>query len=245
MHRFFLEEGFASEAEELLLSPEESHHCLQVKRLGSEEPVLLFDGHGRFCSALLLTVRKKQAVFKRVGEIQQQPPARYEFHLAIAPAKGDHWTFFLQKSTELGVHRITPLLCQRSVVQPQERKSRWTQIVLEACKQSGRFDLPHLEVPIAFDRFLEQSQAQTLLCASTQKAPLLRSYLPPLHSSIVLMIGPEGGFTEQELALAQKKRVLFFHEPGSILRIETAGIAFLAILRHLLQEKNETQDSIP
>ncbi|MEK7484435.1 MAG: RsmE family RNA methyltransferase [Planctomycetota bacterium] len=241
MHRFFLEHLPEADTDELLLSPEESHHCLQVKRLSSSEEIILFDGKGRFCFAHFITVRKKQAVFQRIGPILQQSPAPQEFHLAVAPPKGDYWTLLLQKSTELGVHRITPLICQRSIVQPQERKSRWNQIVLEACKQCGRADLPQLEEPVSFENFLKQQCSELLLLASAQKAPLLRSYLPPLQksASICLMIGPEGGFTEQEMESAKAKQALLFHEPGSILRVETAGIAFLAILRHLLQAENE------
>lgn len=234
--RFFSEQ-LAKEGEELLLSPTESHHCIHVKRIEIGDLLFLFDGQGRSCEAQLLSIQKKQALVKITSSWQEQAPTSHQFHLAIAPPKGDHWDFLLQKATELGVHRITPLHCERSVVLKKERKTRWEQILLEACKQCCRNDLPQIEDPASFSSVLQRpiSEEESYLMASSQQGKLLKELTPHCKSKITILIGPEGGFTEKEIQQAKERQCLFFHEPGSILRIETAGLAFLAILRHLFQ----------
>lgn len=235
VERFFAPE--LSEQEIFLLSEEESRHCLQVKRIRLGESFILFDGKGAHSQAELKSIEKKRALVQRKGILGYDPISPYQFHLALAPPKGEQWKWLLQKVTELGVHTVTPLLCERSVVRPQEKHSQWIQTTIEACKQCGRNTLPQLNNPQSYPDFLKMytSESHTLFLAHTQGKSLLKEQLSDLKSSLILLIGPEGGFSGKEVESAEKYALRFFYEPSFTLRVETAGIAFLAILRHLLQ----------
>jgi 16S rRNA (uracil1498-N3)-methyltransferase len=146
--------------------------------------------------------------------------------LAVAPPKGDRFRWIVEKATELGVDRLVPLLTKRTVVDPRDSKlDKLRQTIIAACKQCGRNRLMELTEPVRFDALLkdERETEVWLLHPSGQR---IREFEAPQRSaSLMLLVGPEGGFTDDEVARAQEQGAEMVALGRTILRTETAAIA--------------------
>ncbi|MBK9338091.1 MAG: 16S rRNA (uracil(1498)-N(3))-methyltransferase [Lewinellaceae bacterium] len=204
------------------LDEEESRHLLTVLRRQPGDRLRLTDGKGFFYEAELAGASKKHAVVRILETIRvAAPPAR--LHIAIAPTKNiDRFEWFLEKATEIGVQEITPLLCRRSE-RTSIRHDRLEKILVSAMKQSLQGHLPRLNPLTPFAEVVRRA-TEPLRCiawCAEIPAPHLTTFLRPATDTLVL-IGPEGDFTPEEVALAQN-----FVEVGlgpTRLRTETAGL---------------------
>jgi 16S rRNA (uracil1498-N3)-methyltransferase len=161
-------------------------------------------------------------------------------HLLLAVFKFDHMEWAIEKATELGVTRITPVLARRTekhlAQASAKRVDRWRRIALEASKQSRRTDVPEIEEPATLKLALEREQNQTrILLSETEQSTTLSAFLanslgPAGHESITLAIGPEGGWTSDEMALFTAHHWNAVTLGPRILRAETAVIAAIAIV---------------
>jgi 16S rRNA (uracil1498-N3)-methyltransferase len=241
MHRFYL-----SPDEWHSLSPAldeaESHHVLNVLRFGPGDQVTVFDGNGIEARADLLAVEKGR-IRLRLGQKVESQPLACAITLAQAIPKGKHMDFIVQKATELGVARIAPLLSDRTVVQldpndADKKRSKWHEIAIEACKQSGQNRLPEITVPRTLKAFFEEKrQSELMLIASLQPNALrIKSALAecPPPRSVCVLIGPEGDFTPAEIALAKSSGCLPITLGPIVLRAETAALYCLSVLGHEL-----------
>jgi 16S rRNA (uracil1498-N3)-methyltransferase len=145
--------------------------------------------------------------------------------------------FVLQKSTELGVTEITPLWCDRTEVRlnaerQQKKMQHWQQVITSACEQSGRTRLPVLAAPCASHAFIAAAQAQYRLVLQPSRNPLPFGGLPK-PASILLLIGPEGGLSEQEVTAAEAAGYRSWTLGPRVLRTETAPLAALSVLQYL------------
>lgn len=220
------------------LSAEESRHVAGARRLSLGDAITLFDGKGTVARACLEQVgRKGEAVRARVEAAQQRPRQVPALHLACALPKGDRQGVLLDMASQLGVDSFTPLLCGRSVVKAgANTRARLARIALEACKQSRQPYVPEIREPAAPDGFADWARQQGCTLWLAHPGPDARSLPEVLQSGDpgaprALMVGPEGGFTDQEVdeLLAAGGQAVSLGE--SVLRVETAGVALLAALR--------------
>ena len=221
-HRFFCEDinsGFLSE--------EETTHALRVLRLKIGDTIQLIDGKGQLCLATIADENKKGLCFL-VTKKETKTQAGFDIHIAIAPTKNiDRFAFFLEKVTEIGVSRITPILSKNS-----ERKDvkvdKLRKNLIAAIKQSGNLFLPIIDEPIELKKFLEnqahiKSKKFIAHCFDDIDKSELKNHIPT-DKKLVILIGPEGDFTKEEVTLAKQSDFCAVSLGESRLRTETAGI---------------------
>jgi len=235
MARFYL----APEAwlENPSLTGDEARHLSQVLRIKPGETIIVFDGHGRRASAEVLRVTRDQ-VSLQLGEILPSRAPRPAITLAQAIPKGKNMDLIVQKSVELGIAAIQPLVTRYTVVQPSEVKSeKWRRNALEACKQCGQDTLPAIAEPVTFDRWISAQSTQSGLKLIASLAPGARSMRELLrtcpHTTVAtLLIGPEGDFSTDETNAALAAGFLPITLGSIVLRVETATLFCLSALRY-------------
>ena len=209
----------------------EAHHIIHVLRGAVGDIVELFDGCGLAVSAEITSVRRRDVELRIITARREARPAR-GIILGTAVPKGDRFDWLIEKATELGVTRIVPLVTTRSVVDPRDSKlDKLRQTVIAACKQSGRNHLLELSPVTAWNDFVTgdvSNHASFIAHPGPGAAPMTSSLLSG-HAIIVFAIGPEGGFTDDEVALA----VAYGAKPISLgpltLRIETAALVLASV----------------
>lgn len=210
---------------EYILNEEESKHCVKVLRLKQNDIIYLVDGNGGFYKAAISSISGKQCHLKIIETYKAYGKRNYRLHVAIAPTKNiDRIEWFVEKATEIGIDEITPIICQRS-----ERKiiktERLEKIAIAAIKQSVKAYLPKINETLSFIDFIKR-QNTTLKCIAhclPENKQNLKSIIKS-SNDILILIGPEGDFTSQEIELALKHNYIPVSLGESRLRTETAGI---------------------
>jgi 16S rRNA (uracil1498-N3)-methyltransferase len=213
-----------------VLEGPEAHHLSRVLRKTVGELIEIFDGRGQFALAEIESISKK-AVELRLRERGSSPPPLGEVILASAVPKGDRFRWLVEKAVELGVDRLVPLITERSVVKPGEgKRDKMEQAVVEASKQCRRNHLMELDEPMGFDQCLKENLAPDALAivAHPDEANLRDVFSAAFPSRLVLMVGPEGGFTDHEVDAAKTAGAIAVGLGVNILRIETAALALAA-----------------
>ena len=235
MARFYLppDEWLAEPA----LRGDEARHVSQVLRAKPGDVVVIFDGQGRRASAEILAISRDRVALK-LGEIQPHHPPQPAITLAQAIPKGKNMDLIVQKSVELGVTVIQPLVTRHTVVQPGDGKSeKWRRVAIEACKQCGQDTLPAISEPLTFDRWIS-GQAEIpglkLIASLASGAQPLRDVLHqhPATVQATLLIGPEGDFSATETTAALAAGFIPVSLGSIVLRVETAAIFCLSALRY-------------
>ncbi len=207
------------------LDEEESGHCVRVLRYTRGDEILLTNGQGMTYTAVITNPHPKHCEFEvRTAEKQSKHHSNY-IHIAIAPTKNvERIEWFVEKCTEIGVDEITPLLCRFSE-RKQLRIDRLQKIILSAAKQSLTPYLPKLNEMTDCTEFIRGTEEETRFIAHCYKEDKrdLRNEIKP-GKSVVVMIGPEGDFSEQEIAEALQHHFVPVSLGESRLRTETAGI---------------------
>ncbi|MCB0642149.1 MAG: RsmE family RNA methyltransferase, partial [Phaeodactylibacter sp.] len=198
---------------QLYLNEEESRHCIQVLRLGKGDLIHALDGRGGRYAAQIVEPNKKQCIAAIQTEEQEVGRRPYNLHLAIAPTKNiDRFEFFLEKATEIGVERITPLLCRYSE-RKQIREDRLHKKLVSAMKQSLQAYCPQLDPLTSIQDFLSPGhydpEAELLMayCGEGEKSHLKHNYHP--GRDVIVLIGPEGDFSEEEIRQAGEAGQLY------------------------------------
>ncbi len=203
---------------------EESKHIIKVLRKKDSDTLFVTNGSGcLFETEITLASDSKCTV--KVISFEKKPASKFHLHLAVAPTKmNDRYEWFLEKATEIGINEITPIICDRS-----ERKviknDRFDKIILTAMKQSNGLYLPKLNEAVTFKEFLKRKNDGSLLiahCEETDKKTL-KLVLKP-NESVTMLIGPEGDFSEKEIALATENKYVPVSLGYTRLRTETAAI---------------------
>lgn len=206
------------------LDVEESRHLLTVLRRQVGDRLQLTDGKGFFYEAEIAESGKKQALV-RILKTTASPEPLARLHIAIAPTKQiDRFEWFLEKATEIGIQEITPLRCKRSE-RTNIRQDRLEKILVSAMKQSLQSRLPTLRPLTTFSEFLKNIREPQRFIAwcPEEPPPHLNKLLQPATDTL-LLIGPEGDFTPDEVVLAQEKGFLPVNLGPTRLRTETAGL---------------------
>lgn len=217
----------------ILLDGSEAHHLMHVLRITAGAVVEVFDGRGLVAAAEVVAVRKRDVELCVVAARRETPPAR-EVILGTAVPKGDRFDWLTEKATELGVTRIVPLLTSRSSVDPRDSKlDKLRQTVIAACKQCGRNHLLEVSPVTSWADFVRSefpNRAAYVAHPTIDTGPLSpRASMFAPQPSRVFAIGPEGGFTDEEVALAVATGAKPVSLGPLVLRIETAAIAIAAL----------------
>lgn len=218
----------------------EAHHILHVLRLKKGTHIELFDGAGNLYDAEITGIERGK-IFLAMASTTVSPRQRPELHLAPALLKGKKFEFVLQKAVELGVTALHPFFSTYSDRQPAKGTTiseRWRRIVLEACKQCGQPLLPHLSRPVSFPALLQKvcRYSHILLCYEKEAVQKIGDIPlpPPSEKAILLITGPEGGFSDQEITSSLEHGCSTVSLGPLILRAETAALASVAIVQHRL-----------
>jgi 16S rRNA (uracil1498-N3)-methyltransferase len=225
------------------LTGDQAAHLARVLRA---EPGQIFDvvAGGFLHRAEVTSVSEDEVLFTLHEELESD--TALPLHLLLAVFKFDHMEWAVEKATELGVARITPILARRTekhlALAAPKRADRWRRIALEASKQSRRTTIPEIAAPTTLKAALEQEQRPTrILLSETEQATTLSATLtsavgPTGYESVALAIGPEGGWTPEEMTIFATHNWTPVTLGPRILRAETAAIAAIAIVgAHLNQ----------
>ncbi len=219
-------------AAEFSLDEPASRHIVQVLRMQAGENLLLTDGMGLRAVATILEAHKKHCQV-RISEKKFQKSDANRVTIALSLLKNtNRFEWFLEKATELGIAEIIPLKCSRTEKQ-QFRMERMQSIVESALIQSQQSWMPELQKPVDFPEFVQQvvsDQKFIAHCGTGEKRQLSEMINTSLSSQLIL-IGPEGDFTEEEMEMAFQARFIAVHLGDHRLRSETAAIAAAAILK--------------
>ena len=210
----------------LVLEGDEARHLTRVRRIGVGEVVEVFDGKGFAARARVESAGKNRVDLTLLGEPIADRVAPCRLTLATAVPKGERFDWLIEKATELGVARLVPLITERSVVDPRVAKlDRLRRLIVEAAKQCGRNRLMELDSPTPWTALARAPADGTRLLAHPGGVPA-SAWRPIRHGApVTLAIGPEGGFTEPEVALAVELGWQAVGLGATLLRIETAGLA--------------------
>jgi len=203
---------------------EESKHIVKVLRKKDTDILFVTNGLGLlFKTEITLASDNKCTV--QILSFEKAEPSKFQLHLAVAPTKmNDRYEWFLEKATEIGIQEITPIICDRSE-RKAINKERFEKILLTAMKQSNALFLPKLNESISFKEFLKRKNKGLQLiahCEETDKKTL-KSVLKP-NENVTLLIGPEGDFSEKEIALAIENNFVPVSLGNTRLRTETAAV---------------------
>jgi 16S rRNA (uracil1498-N3)-methyltransferase len=203
---------------------EESKHIIKVLRKKDTDILFVTNGLGLlFKTEITLASDNKCTV--QILSVEKVEPSKFQLHLAVAPTKmNDRYEWFLEKATEIGIHEITPIICDRSE-RKVVNKERFEKILLTAMKQSNVLFLPKLNEAITFKEFVKRKNKGLQFIAHCEEADkkTLKSVLKP-GENVTLLIGPEGDFSEKEIALALENNYSPVSLGNTRLRTETAAI---------------------
>ncbi len=203
----------------------ESKHIVKVLRKKEGDILYITNGIGNIFTSKISIANDKRCLVDIVKKEFVKNPLEYKLHIAIAPTKNNQrLEWFLEKATEIGVTEITPIICthsERKVI----KKERLEKVLIAAMKQSKRFYLPKLNEAITFKKFINVKQSGSLFiahCEETDKKTLKSQLIK--EKDVMVLIGPEGDFSTNEIALSLHNNFIAVSLGNSRLRTETAGI---------------------
>ena len=233
-HRFFASPARLFDSR-IVLDAEESHHLVRVLRLLPGATVFAFDGNGAEYECEVARVSKEATELNVLARLSNEVESPLQLTLAQALVKGDKVDWVVQKATELGVTRIVPLVTEHSEFRKAEgrelRLQRWRRIALEATKQCGRRKLIELGEVQNFQQFCEAETNGLRLIFSERGGNGLAEIARADY--LVLTVGPEGGWSEGEIKLAETHGFVPVHLGNRILRTETAAVAAVSLAQYI------------
>jgi 16S rRNA (uracil1498-N3)-methyltransferase len=223
MEYFYVSPGNISR-DKCIIDGEEFAHLTHVMRRGEGDSVRLVDGEGTAYDAVIESVARAQARCRIEARWERLHESAIHLTLGAAILKnGSNFDFLVEKGTELGVSAFVPLLTERTIPR-HARRERWQKIAMAAMKQSGRSVLPRVVDPQPLEEFLRSAEGVRLLPHEKTESPFLRNAMPAGTRRAVAAIGPEGGFSEGEVAQAVSAGFVPVSLGPRRLRAETAAL---------------------
>lgn len=241
MRRFFVDKIIRA-ADFLSITGKEARHIINVLRMKKGETLIIMDGKGQLFESTIEDLDCKEVKVKINKSISPLPSSPIEISLGQALIKAHPMDYLIQKVTELGINSIRPFYSERTVIKLKaghllNKMDRWMEIMKSACKQCGRVILPTLNPPVPFEEIiknvLDKKTLKILLWEDEDKTDLkklLRSTSPLPH--IFAIVGPEGGFTPNEINLAREAGFHIISLGNRILRAETAAVSLISIIQY-------------
>ena len=239
MHRFYHSNPL--EIRQIIILDEfASHHALKVMRLKINAQLILFNGDGYEYIAHIISINKKNIEVEILSKEKKPNESPININLFQSISSNEKMDIVIQKATELGVSHIQPIFSTRSSIKlshdrAKKKLSHWSRVVISACEQSGRSRLPTIKAPMSLDQITKEIKiSKHSLNLVLHPHPHKKSQnLPNNHTGdINIFIGPEGGFTEDEISLLNQKNFINVQLGPRILRTETAPLAIIAILQY-------------
>lgn len=236
--RYFVDEPIS--LGRVVLAGPEAHHLIHVMRAAPGVRVVLFDGCGAEFPAVVHKVGRSDVELSVASCEQIDRELPFNLTLGVALPKGDRQKWLVEKAVELGVTRIVPLRTERGVAQPVEQAlARLRRSVIEASKQCGRNRLMEIAEPQPWPDFVAETQGiptrilahpNDRSCVGDSAVKLRRLSDKPVADPVMLAVGPEGGFTAEEVALAVAAGWTLVDLGPRILRVETAAVFLVAMV---------------
>ena len=224
---------------QLALAPEEAHYLATVLRLRTGDAVTAFNGRGMEWNTRVTGLTRRAGLLEVVDTVQPLAESELELTLVQAIVKSEAMDTIVQKATELGVKRITPVLTEYGVVKLDEaraekKRDHWQSVAASACEQCGRVRLPLIDAPLPLKHWFgnKAERVDTELILQPGAATPLTGIEAP-KTKVCVLIGPEGGFSDGELEDADVAGFRPVSLGPRVLRTETAAVATLAILQSL------------
>jgi 16S rRNA (uracil1498-N3)-methyltransferase len=236
------------------ITNEKAHYITSVLRCKKGDELTIFDGKGGCFRTTILKIDRREVITEVIERIPCDTESSINIVLVQGLLKGQKMDMVIQKTTELGVKEIMPVITERSQLRETRKITRWRKIAEEASRQSGRGVVPIVHEPFDFKKFFSK---QTFINYPPQ-SPLTKrgikgvgfifyeeggmkisdavSSLIPHPSSLFVFIGPEGGFTKEEITLAEEKGLLVTSLGKRTLRAETAAISAVTLVQFLLED---------
>lgn len=226
----------------IALRGEEAHHAARVCRCRPGDLIDATDGAGMFYRCRVSVCSPEMTQAEILARIPEHGEPRTRVALAVAPVKGERFDWLVEKAVEVGAAQILPMITARTVVEAGQRHDRWQRVALAAVKQARRSRLPRIAEVRPFGDVLSAlaPQVDTLLLAYEGADPsvdLSKCLTASPVGSLGILVGPEGGFTEEELAAARSLGARPFSLGPRRLRTETAAILSVALVLHELEDK--------
>jgi len=209
------------------LDEKESRHCVKVLRMKKGTVVNLIDGKGSLFEGVIQEPDSRRCIIEITSETNDFEKRNYSVHIAISPLKNmERFEWFIEKSVEIGIDEITPVICARTE-KTKIKNERIKGLIISAMKQSLKTKLSLLHDPVNFEEFINSVNRDSLMIAhcnnNIDRKSIKDSYKK--GEDTVILIGPEGDFTYDEISLALRKGYKPVHLGNSRLRSETAGLA--------------------
>lgn len=230
-HSFFFEENLPGTSQ-FILSEESSRHIVQVLRMKEKDEILITNGKGRIVSAQILVADKKRTEIKALRE-SLIAPSVYKTTIAISLIKNSNrFEWLIEKATEIGVSEIIPLICKRTE-KTHFRNERMKSIAISAMLQSGQAWLPQVSLPVKVNEILkvEGYHHKFIAHCIKEEKKNLNNILFDKNASKIILIGPEGDFTEEEVRDAIQQNFVPVTLGDNRLRTETAGLVAAVLLK--------------
>lgn len=228
---FFYKEDIAAGAEQVILDEDTSKHIVQVLRMQNGEQLQLTDGKGNLFTGVITDNNRKRCAVAILQTTNLQPQTR-KISIAISLLKNtSRFEWFLEKATEIGVSEIIPLVCARTE-KTAFKYDRMKSILVSAMLQSQQCWLPVLQEPIKFNQLVQAASHPQKLIAHCEETGVKQalSTLQPVSASAIILIGPEGDFTPEEIQLALGNNFSAATLGNTRLRTETAGVVAASLL---------------
>lgn len=243
MYRFF-EEADNLDGDTIKLSKENTHHIVNVLRIREDEDFEVVIGDRVYLSNIYMGQNKLMVA--KVKEIYgDKNESNLHIHLYQGLPKSDKLEFIIQKTIELGCFQITPFTSSRTIVKwddnkAQKKLKRYEEIALAAAKQSKRGLVPKVNRPVSFSKLLDDIEGAFTLLAYENGGKSLRNILKEYKGrEINIIIGPEGGFSQEEVDQLEGRGAKVVHLGNRILRTETAAVALTAMVQYEIGDINE------
>lgn len=221
------------------LDTREARHATGAKRLREGDALCLFDGTGVIADGRIAAPDGSRALRVRIEQRREHAAPVPAIHLAVALPKGDRQSTLLSMVTQLGAASITPLACARSVAQATEKfTDRAERVCLEACKQSHRAHAPTIGPSCPPEVAASRPNAFIAHPGGLPIPTMIETVAAPGVAAVHVLVGPEGGFTDDEVDRACSAGATRLDLGSGILRIETAAVAVIAALRLTLGDRS-------
>src|SRR3990167_2513687 len=220
------------------LDEKASHHVASVLRAKSGDPLILFNGKGGEYEAIIRHSHKKIVEVEIISFKSIYTESPMDIYLAQGLARGEKMDFIIQKTVELGVRKIIPIITEYSnvklnAVREEKRLAHWQAIMMSACEQCGRDEIPDILRPVPFKQWITQAKADVCYVLSPHEVNTLPIKKLSPGNKMILLIGPEGGLSPHENELAKQHGFLPLHLGPRILRTETAAISAMTIAQFI------------